>query len=64
EWGEAVVAQVVPREEAQVDAAELAAWCHERLAPFECPKEIRVVRSLPHTAAGKLDRARLGESVG
>lgn len=64
EWGEAVVAQVVPREEAQVDAAELGYWCHERLAPFECPKEIRVVRSLPHTAAGKLDRARVGEGDG
>ncbi|MBU6336950.1 MAG: AMP-binding protein [Acidobacteria bacterium] len=64
EWGEAVVALVVPSAGEGPQPADLDAWCRERLAPFECPKEVRVVDSLPRTGAGKLDRARLGESDG
>jgi len=64
EWGEAVVAVVVLREGAEVDAAELGKWCRERLAPFECPKEFRFAGSLPRTGAGKIDRTKVGESDG
>ena len=64
EWGEAVVAVIVLREGAEVDAAELGKWCRERLAPFECPKEFRFAGSLPRTGAGKIDRTKMGESDG
>ena len=36
EWGERVVALVVPAEGAGLSAAELQAWCRERLAPTKC----------------------------
>ena len=52
QWGEAVTAQVV----GDVDPAELAAWCRERLARFKVPKHIEIVRSLPRTPSGKLLR--------
>ena len=64
DWGEAVVALVVLREGAEVDAAGLDQWCRERLAPFECPKEFRFAGSLPRTGAGKIDRTKMGESDG
>jgi O-succinylbenzoic acid--CoA ligase len=64
EWGEAVVAVVVPRDGAQVEADELHEWCRERLAPFERPKEFRFAGSLPRTGAGKIDRTKMGESGG
>ncbi len=64
EWGEAVVAVVVLRDGAGADAGELGAWCRERLAPFECPKEFRFAGSLPRTGAGKIDRVKMGEGDG
>ena len=64
EWGEAIVALVVAGGGTAPDAAGLAEWCRERLAPFERPKEIRLVEALPRTASGKLDRRRLGEPDG
>ena len=60
EWGRAVVAALVPRAPDRPPAtAELAAWCRERLAPYEVPKRWRVVADLPRTAAGKPRRDAL-----
>jgi acyl-CoA synthetase (AMP-forming)/AMP-acid ligase II len=57
EWGEAVVAFVVPRE--PVDPAQLLAWCRDRLQPHKVPKNIEFTESLPRSPGGKLLRARL-----
>ena len=57
EWGEAVVATVVVREDVSED--ELRAHCAARLAPFKVPKAIRFARALPRTRSGKLVRTRL-----
>jgi o-succinylbenzoate---CoA ligase len=57
EWGEAVVATVVVRED--VSEADLRAHCADRLASFKVPKAIRFVDALPRTRSGKLVRSRL-----
>ncbi len=57
EWGEAIVAFVVPRE--PVDPDELRAWCRDRLQPHKVPKRIEFAESLPRTPGGKLLRGRL-----
>jgi O-succinylbenzoic acid--CoA ligase len=57
EWGEAVVATVVLREDASED--ELRAHCAARLAGFKVPKAIRFADSLPRTRSGKLVRSAL-----
>jgi o-succinylbenzoate---CoA ligase len=57
EWGEAVVATVVVRDDVSED--ELRAHCAARLAPFKVPKAIRFASALPRTRSGKLARARL-----
>lgn len=59
EWGEAVTASVVLRPGATVDAAELRAFCGERLAGFKIPRAFRFVAELPRTASGKLLRREL-----
>jgi o-succinylbenzoate---CoA ligase len=59
EWGEAVVATVVLRDGARVDAAELRAHCAARLARFKVPKEVAFADQLPRTASGKLMRRNL-----
>lgn len=59
EWGEAVVARVVPRDGSDVVPADLQAYVGERLARFKVPKRIDVAESLPRTVSGKLLRREL-----
>jgi o-succinylbenzoate---CoA ligase len=60
EWGEEVVAWVVP---AQVDAppelSDLRAWTIDRLTPFKAPRDLVVLPEIPRTASGKIRRAAL-----
>ena len=58
EWGERVVAWVVPRDDAPSldDLRELVA---EIIAPWAAPKELVIVDDLPRTAAGKVRRREL-----
>lgn len=58
--GERVVAYVVPREGMGAPAMEeLTAFAALRLAPHQCPADIRVVAELPMTGVHKLDRLAL-----
>ena len=58
-WIEAVTAAVVLRSGSQVTAAELVAFCRERLAGFKVPKYIVLVDELPKNASGKLLKREL-----
>ncbi len=60
-WGEVGVAFVVVRERDRVDAGELVATCHKRLAKFKIPKEIRFVATLPRSAVDKVLKTELRE---
>jgi o-succinylbenzoate---CoA ligase len=57
EWGEAVVATVVPSDGVRPD--ELRAWCAARLAAFKVPKAVAFADALPRTRSGKLRRREL-----
>jgi acyl-CoA synthetase (AMP-forming)/AMP-acid ligase II len=59
-WGQMVVAAVV----ADVAAATLQDFLHERLAPYKRPKRILEVAELPHSPTGKLRRATLARELG
>jgi O-succinylbenzoic acid--CoA ligase len=62
EWGEALVAQVVPRDGVEVGgdlSALLRAHCAARLAPFQVPKAFELVDAVPRTVTGKLLRREL-----
>jgi O-succinylbenzoic acid--CoA ligase len=58
-WGEAVIATVVVRDGASVDASALRSHCAQHLARFKIPKAIEFADRLPRTASGKLLRRRL-----
>ena len=62
--GQSVKALVVPREGAQPTADELIAHCARSLARFKCPSAVELVEGLPHSAIGKVSKARLRERVG
>ncbi len=61
EWGETVVAFVVPAD--AVDTAvlqqELGQWCADRLAPYKRPRGWRWVPAIPRNALGKILRHEL-----
>jgi long-chain acyl-CoA synthetase len=57
--GESVKAYVSLRPDARADAAELVAYCRERLAAFKYPREVEVLGELPKTATGKILRREL-----
>lgn len=56
EWGEAVTARVVLAPGASASAEVLLAFCRKNLAPFQVPKGLSFVASLPRTPSGKLLR--------
>jgi acyl-CoA synthetase (AMP-forming)/AMP-acid ligase II len=63
EWGEVVIAFVVPRDpERPPDAADLTALVESRLAAYKKPREYRFVDSVPRNALGKVERHRLAVS--
>lgn len=61
EWGERVVAAVVPVGEATPDLGELQQFARRRLAPHKVPREILVVQELPRNALGKVVKPRVKE---
>jgi fatty-acyl-CoA synthase len=60
EWGEQVVAVVVPRRGATISGADLIEFVRPRLAGYKRPKRVELVDALPRTAStGKLQKAIL-----
>jgi malonyl-CoA/methylmalonyl-CoA synthetase len=61
EWGEAVVAFVVPAGAGDAAALQdaLAQWCAERLAPYKRPRAWRWIEAVPRNALGKVLRHEL-----
>jgi len=59
DFGEAVVAVVVPVSNLTVDEAQLIDYCRQRIANFKVPKRVFLVESLPRNAMGKVQKNRL-----
>ncbi|MCD4674493.1 MAG: AMP-binding protein, partial [Desulfobacula sp.] len=63
EYGERVVAYIVPRQGQNIDPAELKAYLKIHLSPFKVPKEFIAVSNLPKSSSGKLLKRTLKEQV-
>jgi acyl-CoA synthetase (AMP-forming)/AMP-acid ligase II len=59
QWGEALKAVVVTRENARISGTELARFCKDRLAAYKVPKTFVFVDSLPHTEVGKVNKVKV-----
>ena len=59
EWGEDVVAFVVPRGEDACDAKVLDAWCRAEMASFKKPKRYIFCPELPKNSYGKVLKTEL-----
>ena len=63
EWGERVVAVIVPAAGCTVDAARLDAFCLDSMARYKRPKEYLQVDNLPRNGAGKVLKRELREQL-
>ena len=65
DFGEAVVAVIVPDDQSSAEkaptAAEIIAYCKERLANFKVPKRVEIIDALPRNAMGKVQKNLLRE---
>jgi acyl-CoA synthetase (AMP-forming)/AMP-acid ligase II len=60
-WTEAVTAFVQASPGAFVTPEEVISFCKERMAGYKVPKRVLLVRDLPRTASGKVQKVRLRE---
>ena len=61
DWGEQVMAIVVPKAGSPLTAEEVIDWCHQRLASFKKPAIVQFVPALPRNVLGKVLRKELRE---
>lgn len=62
EWGEQVIAVVVPNTGLSIDSAEITNFCRGKLASYKVPRRVIVTNELPRNALGKVQKANLRES--
>ena len=62
EWGEEVVAVIVPQAGATIDCAEVIDFCRRQLAAYKAPRRVMIVDELPSNALGKVQKAKLRAS--
>jgi malonyl-CoA/methylmalonyl-CoA synthetase len=58
-WGEAVTAFVVLKSGAVLSLEELRAWCKDRMSHYKIPKDLKVLKTLPRNAMGKVAKPAL-----
>lgn len=63
EWGQSVLAFVVPQAGANLLPEELMLFCQTRLARYKRPRAVRLVASLPRNSVGKVLRRALREDL-
>jgi acyl-CoA synthetase (AMP-forming)/AMP-acid ligase II len=62
-WGEMVTAVVVSEAGAEPDGEVIIAFCRQRLAGYETPKQVIFVDEMPETVGGKILKYRLREQL-
>ncbi|MEV5612416.1 AMP-binding protein [Streptomyces sp. NPDC052225] len=63
EWGETVVAVVVPKEGAGLDLAGVRDWLETRIARYKIPRELVLRGALPRTPSGKITKHVLRDEL-
>jgi acyl-CoA synthetase (AMP-forming)/AMP-acid ligase II len=61
EWGEAVMALVVPVRGSPLREADVIAFCREHLATYKKPKHVQFAEEIPRNAYGKVTRREIRE---
>lgn len=63
EYGERVVAYIIPKSGKDIDVVDLKAYMKTKLSPFKVPKAFVTVSELPKSSTGKLLKRELKKQV-
>ncbi len=63
EWGQIVAAALVTKDNIELSLDDLKSFLSESLASFKHPKKIFIVKSLPRTELGKIQKEKLKEML-
>ena len=63
EWGEQVIAVVVPKPKHGAESDALVDFCYRHLASYKAPRRIVFVAELPRNALGKVQKAKLRQKL-
>lgn len=58
-WGESVMAFIGLRSGANMEYADLKAWCDGKMSSYKIPKAIKIIDALPRNAMGKVTKPDL-----
>jgi fatty-acyl-CoA synthase len=61
EWGESVLAVIVPTAGAALDVEAFKGWARRQVAGYKAPKLVVLVDALPRTSTGKVQKSVLRE---
>lgn len=59
EWGEVLYALVQPRDDADLDDADIVTWVRDRMADYKRPRIVEFVDELPRDPNGKTRKPQL-----
>lgn len=62
EWGETVIALIVPKPDTTINEDALRDFLAEKLAKYKIPRLFRFIRELPHTPTGKVKKYELRQN--
>jgi amino acid adenylation domain-containing protein len=63
EWGTAIVAWVVPRQDAELTEVDVKRYVADRLPRYMVPERVVISIELPKTSTGKIDRVSMREQL-
>jgi O-succinylbenzoic acid--CoA ligase len=63
EWGQQVAAAVVLDKPEQITAEALLAYCRQRLAGYKLPRRVLLLKDLPQTSSGKIQRSAVVQLI-
>lgn len=58
-WGESVLAVIVPKAGAKIDANAVVNFCRDRIAGYKIPRQFEFVAALPRNGTGKVMKTEL-----
>ncbi len=59
DYGEDIVAYVALKPGAEATSDNILGFCAERLSSFKCPREVRIIETLPKSSVGKILKREL-----
>ncbi len=63
DWGETVVAMVVPKKDETITPEDLSRFLSDKLARYKIPKQFKIMEALPHTPSGKVMKFQLRDKL-